>query len=46
MIFVSIALVFSSFGLHEYFREIVDPQKLDDFSLGLRLLFSIFPAVA
>jgi len=44
--FVSIAIVFSGFGWEEYFGAAVDPQKLEDFRMGLRLLFSIFPAVA
>lgn len=46
LVFVSIAIVFSGFGWAEYFGEAVDPQKLEDFRLGLRLLFSIFPAIA
>jgi len=46
LVFMSIAIVFSGFGWAEYFGEAVDPQKLEDFRLGLRLLFSIFPAIA
>ncbi|MFX1284983.1 MAG: MFS transporter [Promethearchaeota archaeon] len=46
LVFVSIALVFSGFGWEQYFGANVDPQKLEDFRLGLRLLFSIFPVVA
>ena len=46
LVFVSIAIVFSGFGWEQYFGEAVDPQKLADFRFGLRLLFSIFPAIA
>ncbi|MFW9902993.1 MAG: MFS transporter [Candidatus Thorarchaeota archaeon] len=46
LVFVSIAVVFSGFGWEQYFGANVAPQKLEDFRLGLRLLFSIFPAVA
>ena len=47
LVFVSIAIVFSGFGWETYFLpETATSEQLNDFKMGLRLLFFPFPAAA